>query len=386
MSAPMLTLDGLRARFAQRPESLLEVVDDIMRRLTASAGMSVAPSLAEAARDLLSRFPDPSDVPLWGMPYVVGSNIDAAGLPTSAGVPGLDFLPDFDAVVVERLRAAGGLLVGKAAVDPLGIDASAIGAANAIAAGLAAFGIATDRTGAASSSAAGRGVVVVKPTPGRISTEGFFAAAPEMDELAILAADVVGSTTVCRVIVGPGEARRGPAVPPRRLGVLGHPCTETQSLADRLKLALVAVDEVPFFEVAALMDEDIWLALRLDDVAVALAETPELFPSHLERRLSRVLDCSASQLVRAQRRLSYFRRRIERNLDSVDLLYVPPESGLAGFLNACGLAAVMLPGGAMLVGAEGSDESLADAAAALERPALSTLPIDILTSSPLAHR
>ncbi len=145
MSAPLLTLGDLGARFARRPESVLDLADDLASRFVALGAAHVPAPLGAAARDLLARCPDPSALPLWGVPYVVGANIDVAGLPTSAGLSALDFLPDFDAVLVERLRAAGALLVGKVPADPLGLDAPVFGSSEAVAAGLAAFAIASDR-------------------------------------------------------------------------------------------------------------------------------------------------------------------------------------------------------------------------------------------------
>ena len=389
MCAPLLTLDGLRVRFARRPETLLEVADDIAARFASIGDALVPAALPEAARALLARCPDPSALPLWGMPYVVGANVDVAGLPTSAGLPALDFLPDFDATVVERLRAAGALVVGKAPVDPLGLDASAAGIAVAIATGLAAFGIASDRTGAASMDAASCGVVAIKPSPGCVTIDGLFAVTPGFDGVVVLAADVVSGTAVRRVIESDGVAQPRLAASPTRLGLLGDDASAlAPDIAEQLGLALVFVDKAPFAEIVALMDDDAWLALRLEDVEVALLETPDLFPAHLRQRLSRALGCPARDLVQAQRRLSGLCRQVEAVFAGFDLLFVPPDAGLAGFINTCGLAAVILPDGTALIGAHGSDDGLADAAIALMPPAFSksTRPIDILASSTLAHR
>ncbi|MBS1167558.1 MAG: Amidase [Proteobacteria bacterium] len=387
MSAPLLTLDSLRSRFARHPESLIDIMDGIEARFAAFDNASIPAALSAAARDLLARCPDPSNLPLWGMPYVVGANIDVVGLPTSTGVPALDFEPDFDAVVVERLRAAGALLVGKAPVDPLGLDASAAGVAAAIAAELAVFGIASDRTGAACIQAAGSGVVVIKPSPGRVVPDGLFATAHELDGVVILASDLEGGATVRRIIERTDEDERR-AAPFGRLGLLGGTSAAARCVAERLDLATVAVEEALFVEVATLMGEDAWLVLRLDDVAVPLAELPEQFPSRLRKRLNGALGCSSCDLLRLQRRLSELRNRIEATFADCDLLFVPPESNLTGFLNPCGLAAVAMPDLGTLIAPSGSDDRLADAAqilATLNLPR-STRPIDILASSPLAHR
>ena len=254
MSAPLLTLDSLRSRFARQPESLIDVVDDIASRFAAFGNAYTSAALRAAASDLLARCPDPSILPLWGMPFVVGCNVDVAGLPTSAGLPALDFEPDFDAIVVERLRVAGALLVGKAPVDPLGLDASAVGVAAAVAAGLAVFGIASDRTGGtACASAVDSGVVAIKPSPGRVASDGLFAIAPELDGVVLLASDIDSGTVVRRVIECVDEHAR-PAAPFLRLGLLGDASNTTRNSVEHLGLETVAADEAPFIELAALME------------------------------------------------------------------------------------------------------------------------------------
>lgn len=387
MSAPLLTLDRLRSRFARQPESLIDVMDGIAARFAAFGNANIPAALSTSARDLLARCPDPSDLPLWGMPYVVGANVDVAGLPTSAGLPTLDFEPDFDAVVVERLRAAGALLVGKAPVDPLGLDASAAGVLAAIAADLAVFGIASDRTGAACVQAAGLGVVVIKPSAGRVVPDGLFATTPEFDAVVILASDLAGGAAVRRIIERTDEDERCAAAF-TRLGLLGGQSAATRGIAERLGLMTVAVEEKSFAEIAALMDDDAWLALRLDDIAVPLAELPGQFPPRLRKRLYDALGCPSRDLLRLQRCLSDLRTRIEATFADFDLLFVPPESNLTGFLTPCGLAAVALPDLGTLIATSGSDDRLVDAARILAAPSLprSTRPIDILASSPLAHR
>jgi Asp-tRNA(Asn)/Glu-tRNA(Gln) amidotransferase A subunit family amidase len=389
MSAPLLTLDSLRSRFARQPESLIDVMDDIASRFAAFGSVSTLASLKAAARDLLARCPDPSILPLWGIPYVIGANVDVAGLPTSAGLPALDFEPDFDAVVIERLRIAGALLVGKVPVDPLGLDASAEGVVATVVAGLAVFGIASDRTGAACAGAADGGVFAIKPSPGRVDLDGLFAIAPELDDVVILATDIAGGTIVRRVVERIDSATQRRTATFSRLGLLGKGFfSVAREMAKRLDLATVVVDDALFMEVASLMADDAWLVLRLDDIAVPLVEMPELFPPYLHRRLSRALSCPSVDLLRVQRRLSNLRHRIEAAFAGFDLLFIPPEANLIGFLNACGLAAIALPDGGMLVSAQGSDDHLADAAAVLADPSLprSTRPIDILVSPPLAHR
>lgn len=387
MSAPLLTLSCLRARFALQPESLLDVVDDVADRFASSGRAYVRAPVQEAARDLLSRYPDPSDLPLWGIPYVVDANVDVAGLLTSIGVPALDFQPDFDADAITRLRAAGALLVGKVPIDPIGSDTPAARTAVSVAVGLAAFGIGIDRGGA--TAAACSGVASIQPSRGLVSTEGVFAIAPELDGVVIFSSDVDSGMAVRCTLEKAAEGDGKPVRPPIRLGVpdVGR-LGAMRGSAERLGLVAVAIDDAPFIEFAALMNDDVWLAMRLDDIAVIFAELPELFPPLLRRRLARVFGCPISAQIRAQRRLSDLRRHIEAAFHACDLLLMPPEANLSGVIAACGLAAVVLPDGGALIGSRGHDDQLAAIAPALTIPnlSMSTRPIDMNAFSPLAHR
>lgn len=387
MSAPSLTLDGLRARFARDPDCLVEIAEDIAARFATSGPGHIQASLEEAAHDLLARCPEPSDLPLWGVLYVVAANIDVVGLPTSIGVPALDFQPDFDAVVVERLRAAGALLVGKVPVDALGLGGAANGVAASVAAGMAAFGIASDW--GAASAAASHGVVAIEPTRGLIPTEGFFAIAPELESIAIFAGDVESGTMVRCVTERTAEIDARPTRLPLSLGVVekGWPVAAHQ-VADRLGLAAVSVDDAPFAELAGLLDDDIWLALRFDDVAPIFMELPGLFPPCLRGHLARAFGAPVSAQLRAQRHLSNLCQRIEAVFSGFDLLFMPPGTNLTGFAGVCGLPSITLPDGGALVGPGGGDHLLDGLARAFVTPdhKVFTRPIDILASSPLAHR
>ena len=59
----------------------------------------------------------PTAKPLWGIPFAVKDNIDVAGLPTTAASPTFAYTPNANAHVVERLLAAGALMIGKTNLD-----------------------------------------------------------------------------------------------------------------------------------------------------------------------------------------------------------------------------------------------------------------------------
>ena len=56
-------------------------------------------------------------LPLYGIPFAVKDNIDVAGMPTTAACPAFSYVPERSATAVERLEAAGAILVGKTNMD-----------------------------------------------------------------------------------------------------------------------------------------------------------------------------------------------------------------------------------------------------------------------------
>ena len=136
-------------------------------------------------------------------------NIDCAGLPTTAACPAFAYTPARNAHVVERLLAAGAILLGKTNLDqfatglvgtrsPYGAPRSVFdsryisggsssGSAVAVAAGLVAFALGTDTAGSGRVPAAYNNIVGVKPTRGLLSTRGVVPACRSLDCVSIFA-------------------------------------------------------------------------------------------------------------------------------------------------------------------------------------------------------
>src|SRR5258708_22386337 len=60
--------------------------------------------------------------PLHGVPFTLKDALATAGMRTTTGFPPLDHVPDFDSPVTARLKAAGGILLGKTNVPPMLAD------------------------------------------------------------------------------------------------------------------------------------------------------------------------------------------------------------------------------------------------------------------------
>ena len=113
------TVAGLRAAYTDgaRPA---DIVRESFRRIAAADDPGIFLSLAdEGAAIAVAERLGPYDAakPLWGIPFAVKDNIDVAGLPTTAACPAFAYTPARSATVVERLLAAGAILVGKTNLD-----------------------------------------------------------------------------------------------------------------------------------------------------------------------------------------------------------------------------------------------------------------------------
>jgi amidase len=133
--------------------------------------------------------------PLHGVPFTVKENIDLVGTPTTVGLEMLaEAYPDRDAPVVERMRAAGAIPIGRTSCPGLAVrwhtdnelfgatrnpwdrartpGASSGGEAAAVAAGMSPLGLGNDGLGSLRCPAQCCGVAALKPTLGRIPHAG----------------------------------------------------------------------------------------------------------------------------------------------------------------------------------------------------------------------
>lgn len=141
-----------------------------------------------------------ADGPLHGVPVLVKDNIEAAGLPCTAGSLALQGIPIHgDSTVAKRLRQAGAVIIGASNLsewanirstrsssgwsavgglvsNPWALDRSAGGSSSgsgaAVAAGIVPMAVGTETDGSITCPAALNGVVGIKPTVGVIPTDG----------------------------------------------------------------------------------------------------------------------------------------------------------------------------------------------------------------------
>ncbi|MDE0004037.1 MAG: indoleacetamide hydrolase [Rhodospirillaceae bacterium] len=245
---PDASFDTYQQRMAEGTTSSEQLtataLDEIerQRHLNAFISVDAVSALAQARRLDEQRSQGQVLGPLHGIPIAVKDNIHVAGMPNTAGTPLLaSFVPDEDAPVVARLKAAGAIMVGKANMHELAFGITSMnaafgavgnacdpdfipggssgGTAVAVAAGMAVAGLGTDTGGSSRIPAALNGIVGFRPTVGRYPAGGLTPISSTRDTVGPMARSVADVAVLDAVMAD--ESTELPEVDLRglRLGV-----------------------------------------------------------------------------------------------------------------------------------------------------------------------
>lgn len=225
---PLLTLDiiELRDRLASGAVRAVEYVEACLARIAeiepqvqAWAWLDSDHAIAQA-RALDARRQSGAPIgPLHGLPVGLKDVIDTAGIPTANGTV-LDNgrVPEDDAVLVSRLKAAGAIIMGKTVSTELAFmhpsktrnphnpdhtpGGSSAGSAAAVAAAMVPLAVGTQTGGSIIRPASFCGVVGFKPTFGAIARTGVLSQSPTLDTIGVFANSINGAAMVAETLFG----------------------------------------------------------------------------------------------------------------------------------------------------------------------------------------
>ncbi|KAM0499548.1 hypothetical protein ACHAP8_005705 [Fusarium lateritium] len=320
--------------------------------------------------------PQPTSLPLYGVPFAVKDNIDAEGFVTTAACPTFRSTPAVsDATVVAKLKAAGAILIGKTNLDqfatglvgtrspygtvPNSFDptrvsgGSSSGSAVVVARGIVPFSLGTDTAGSGRVPAGLNNIVGLKPTRGAISTHGVLPACRTLDCISIFSLNVADGETILSIAEGHdtsdvySRSRPNPSstsfhgfggsanLLKPQLAICDSPnwfnhddqhtaYEKSLAKAEALGWSLVPMDFEFLFQLARLLYDGPWVAERYEAIRDFIeACSPEDMDPVVRNIIVRAKSLSAADVFRGEYLRKELTHKVERALADFDGLLVP---------------------------------------------------------------
>ena len=272
---------------AVRDSSAEEVVSSCLEKIKSSK-LNTFITIAKESAIEAARKTEGHTGPLAGVPIAIKDNISTKGIQTTCASRILGgYVPPYDAHVIERLKEAGAVIVGKVNMDEFAMGTSTEtshygpthnpwdmervpggssgGSAATVAAGEVPLALGSDTGGSVRCPASFCGVVGLKPTYGVISRYGLISYANSLEQIGPIASNVADMTLLFNVIAG-HDPRDSTSVPGEK--------DYTKALVDDVKGLTIGVPKEYFGEgIDQTVEKSVWDGVhRLEDLGASWQE------------------------------------------------------------------------------------------------------------------
>lgn len=318
-----------------------------------------------------NELPNSGSMPLFGLPVAVKDLYDTKGVRTTGGSKFFaDHVPEEDAIVVQKIKKAGAIIVGKTNTHEIALGVtnnnphfgacrnpwdisrtpggSSGGSAVAVATGMALAALGTDTGGSIRIPAALCGVVGLKPTYGRVSLRGILPLSWNLDHAGPITRKVEDAALMLQVMGGydeldPASVKTLPGdysshlrdpIRERKFGLaIGRFIEEADAEVQQAVRAAAKILEnqgatieeinMDFLKEAAVANA---VMTQADGAAFhreRLKEHPDWFGADVRQRLETGAGFTSSEYVLARRTQTEIRRRCELLFEEYDVLLLP---------------------------------------------------------------
>lgn len=224
-----LSIKEIHELLVEKKITPLDLVDEALNRVEENKDLNAFITINDKVREEAENLGevDPDNL-FFGIPIAIKDNIVTKNLKTTCASHILDnFMPIYDATVVEKLKDKKMLVIGKTNMDEFAMGStsetsyfgaplnprdkkrvtggSSGGSASAVAGSLVPLALGTDTGGSIRQPASYTGLVGMKPTYGRISRYGLVAFASSLDQIGPMTRTVYENAALLNILVGEDE-------------------------------------------------------------------------------------------------------------------------------------------------------------------------------------